>query len=407
MNINMDDNHIMSVTQLTELVKHGQCVKFKSKDKKETYAWIDWTLGRFKYFRESKKNRGIIKQYIIIMTGLGEGRVDKLIKRKKRKGKVFLMERTQHTFPRKYDVEDILLLTEVSTATDAPNGNSLKKIFHDSYHLYNDLRFERLKQISVSHIYNLQKTRIYQSAILSYTKTKAVKSRIGERRKPRPEGKPGFLRIDSVHQGDIDKEKGVYHINLVDEVTQWTIIGCVEGISEFFLEPLLERLLREFPFMIFNFHSDNGSEYINKTVAKLLNKLNITQTKSRARQSGDNGLVEGKNNVLVRKPMGYKHIPKKHARDINEYYIQYYNPHINFHRHSAYATDYTDVRGKIKKKYETYMTPCQKLLSIPNVEEYLRFGVSKESLVQEQMKMSHLESAKNLQEKKSKLFRNM
>ena len=403
----MDDNHIMSVTQLTELVKHGQCVKFKSKDKKETYAWIDWTLGRFKYFRESKKNRGIIKQYIIIMTGLGEGRVDKLIKRKKRKGKVFLMERTQHTFPRKYDVEDILLLTEVSTATDAPNGNSLKKIFHDSYHLYNDLRFERLKQISVSHIYNLQKTRIYQSAILSYTKTKAVKSRIGERRKPRPEGKPGFLRIDSVHQGDIDKEKGVYHINLVDEVTQWTIIGCVEGISEFFLEPLLERLLREFPFMIFNFHSDNGSEYINKTVAKLLNKLNITQTKSRARQSGDNGLVEGKNNALIRKHMGYVHIPKKYADVINYYYINYYNPYINFHRHSAYATDYTDSRGKIKKKYETYMTPCQKLLSIPNVSEYLKDEITTESLMEEQMKMSHLESAKNLQEKKAKLYKNI
>ena len=167
----MDDDHVMSVTQLTALVKHGQCVKFKSKDKVETYKWIDKTLGRFKYFRESKKNRGIIKMYIIIMTGLGEGRVDKLIKRKKRKGKVFLMERTQHTFPRKYEIEDILLLTEVSTATDAPNGNSLKRIFHDSYHLYGDNRFERLKQISVSHIYNLQKSKIYQSGFLKYTKT--------------------------------------------------------------------------------------------------------------------------------------------------------------------------------------------------------------------------------------------
>ena len=403
----MDDNHIMSVAQLTALVKHGQCVKFKSKDKGETYKWIDKTLGRFKYFRESKKNRGIIKMYIIIMTGLGEGRVDKLIRRKKRKGKVFLMERTQHTFPRKYEIEDIFLLTEVSTATDAPNGNSLKRIFHDSYHLYNDLRFERLKQISVSHIYNLQKSKIYQSGFLNYTKTKPVKSSIGERRKPRPEGKPGFLRVDSVHQGDLDKVKGVYHITLVDEVTQWAIVGCVEGISEFFLEPLLERLLQEFPFLIFNFHSDNGSEYINKTVASLLNRLNINQTKSRARQSGDNGLVEGKNNVLVRKPMGYKHIPKKYAKDIDQYYTKYYNPHINFHRHSAYATDYTDSRGKIKKKYETYMTPVQKLLSIPNVSEYLKDGITIESLMEEQMKMSHLESAKNLQEQKAKLYKNI
>ncbi len=117
--------------------------------------------------------------------------------------------------------------------------------------------------------------------------------------------------------------------------------------------------------------------------------------------------MEGKNNVLVRKPMGYKHIPKKYAKNIDEYYTKYYNPHINFHRHSAYATDYTDSRGKIKKKYETYMTPVQKLLSIPNVSEYLKDGITTESLMEEQMKMSHLESAKNLQEKKSKLDKNI
>lgn len=403
----MNDDHIISVAQLTAIVKYGQCVKFKSRDKKEMYKWIDKTLGRFRYLFESKKNKSIIKKYIITMTGLGEGQVDKLIGRKRKKGKVFLMKRTQHTFPKKYKLEDVMLLSEVSLATEVPNGNALKKIFYDSYHIYGDTRFERLKQISVSHIYNLEKSNVYQSRSLSYTKTKPAKNNIGERKKPRPDGKPGFLRVDSVHQGDLDKVKGVYHINLVDEVTQWEIIGCVEGISEFFLEPLLLELLKEFPFRIFNFHSDNGSEYINKTVASLLNKLSIEQTKSRSRKSNDNGLVEGKNNALIRKHIGYIHIPKKYARGINEYYIKYYNPYINFHRHSAFATDYIDARGKIKKKYESYMTPCQKLLSIPNVGEFLKSGVTKESLIKEQIKMSHLESARNLQENKSKLFKSI
>jgi hypothetical protein len=233
------------------------------------------------------------------------------------------MKRTQHTFPKKYDIGDVILLSEVSIATEMPNGNALKKILLDSYHIYDDVRFERLKQISVSHIYNLQKTNVYQSRMLSYTKTKPSKNNIGERRKPKPDGKPGYLRVDSVHQGDLDKVKGVYHINLVDEVTQWEIIGCVEGISEFFLEPLLLKLLEEFPFRILNFHSDNGSEYINKTVSSLLNKLNIEQTKSRSRKSNDNGLVEGKNNALIRKHIGYKHIPKKYAEVINDYYMKY------------------------------------------------------------------------------------
>lgn len=401
----MNDDRIMSVAQLTELVKHGNCVKFKSNDKKQTYEWIGKTLGKFRYFSESKKNKGIIKKYIVLLTGYSEGQVDKLIKRKRKLGKVFLFERTQHVFPKKYEAEDIVLLSEVSLATESPNGKALKQMFFDSYHLYGDIKFERLKQISVSHIYNLQKTNIYRNRLLSYVKTKPSKNNIGERRKPQPNGKPGYLRVDSVHQGDLDKVKGVYHINLVDEVTQWEIIGSVEGISEYFLEPLLLELLYLFPFVILNFHSDNGGEYINKVVARLLSKMMIDQTKSRSRKTNDNALVEGKNGSVIRKHMGYVHIPKKYAKEINVYYRNHFNPYNNFHRYSAYPTDYVDAKGKIKKKYENYMTPCQKLLSIPNIEQYLKPGVTKESLSQEQMRTTHFEAAKKLQEEKSKLFK--
>jgi len=407
MTIDMDDDHLMSVAQLAELVKHGNSVKFKSHNRSETYEWIGQTLGKFHYFSESKKNKGIIKRYIVILTGYSGEQVDKLIKRKKEFGRVFLFERTQHTFPKKYQPEDIALLSEVAVATDSPNGNALKRLLLDSYHLYDDWRFERLKQISVSHIYNLQKTNIYRSRLLSYTKTKPSPNRIGERRQPRPEGRPGFLRVDSVHQGDLDKVKGVYHINLVDEVTQWEIVGCVEGISEYFLEPLLSELLELFPFVILNFHSDNGGEYINKVVAKLLNKLAVNQTKSRSRQTNDNALVESKNGAVIRKHMGYAHIPKKYAELINDYYRQHFNPYLNFHRYSAYPTEYVNDRGKIKKKYESYLTPCQKLLSLPNLEKYLKPGVTKESLEREQMKVSHLVAAQKLQIEKSKLFKQM
>lgn len=401
----MNDDHVMSVSQLSELVKHGDCVKFNSSNKSQTYEWIGRTLGKFRYHFESKKNRGIIKKYVITLTGYSEGQVDKLIKRKKKLGSVFLFPRTQHTFPKKYDMEDVCLLSEVCMATESPNGKALKQMFSDSYHIYGDIKFEKLKQISVSHLYNLQKTKVYRSRLLSYTKTKPTKCNIGERRKPQPCGKPGYLRVDSVHQGDLDKKKGVYHINLVDEVTQWEIIGCVEGISEYFLEPLLIELLEMFPFEILNFHSDNGKEYINSVVASLLNKLVVQQTKSRSRKTNDNALVEGKNGAVIRKHMGYMHIPKKYARVINEYYRKYFNPYINFHRYCAYPTDYVSAKGKIKKKYESYMTPCQKLLSIPNFEQYLKEGVTKELLIQEQMRFSHFEAAKNLQQEKAKLFK--
>jgi transposase InsO family protein len=97
---------------------------------------------------------------------------------------------------------------------------------------------------------------------------------------PHPNGQPGFIRIDSVHQGDQDGVKGVYHINAVDEVTQFEVVCTVEKISERYLIPVLEQLLDAFPFVIKGFHSDNGSEYINKRVAKLLEKLLIESRKT-------------------------------------------------------------------------------------------------------------------------------
>jgi hypothetical protein len=73
-----------------------------------------------------------------------------------------------------------------------------------------------------------------------------------------------------VHQGNLDKQKGVYHINAVDEETQFEVVASVEKISEKFLILMLEQMLETFPFKIMRFHSDNGSEYINQNVAKLL-----------------------------------------------------------------------------------------------------------------------------------------
>jgi len=405
--MDMNDDLIMSVSQLSELVKFGKCVKFNSSNKEQTYEWIGRILGRFRYFSESKKNRGIIKSYMIIMTGYSESQIDKLVRRKKRFGKVFLMERTQHTFSKKYKSSDIALLADTTVVANYPNGKAVKQMMNEMYSVYKDNRFEILKQISVSHFYNLRRTNIFQSRLLHYTKTKPTKTNIGERRKPRPDGKPGYLRVDSVHQGDLDKQKGVYHINLVDEVTQWEIVGCVEGISEWFLAPLLEGLLHMFPFSITGFHSDNGSEYINKVVAAILNKMNIDQTKSRSRQTNDNALVESKNGSVIRKNMGYIHIPKKHAKEINLFYQNHLNPYLNFHRHSAYPTEYVDERGKVKKKYEIYQTPCDKLLSLPNTEQYLKPGITRESLIQEKMKMTHVESAQKLQAAKAKLFNRM
>lgn len=156
---------------------------------------------------------------------------------------------------------------------------------------------------------------------------------IGERRKPRPEGRPGFIRVDTVHQGDLDGIKGLYHINRVDEVTQFQCVGSVECISEAFLLPVLEALIERFPFRVLGFHADNGSEYINHRVCRLLNKLHVAEfTKSCARRSNDNALVESKNGAVVRKHFGYAHIPGRFAQRVNAFAQNVLSPYLNFHR---------------------------------------------------------------------------
>jgi transposase InsO family protein len=189
----------------------------------------------------------------------------------------------------------------------------------------------------------------------------------------------------------------VYHVNLVDEVTQWEVVLSVEEISEKFLLPVLEEALAFFPFEIKNFHSDNGSEYINYTVARLLEKLRISQTKSRPRKSTDNGLVEGKNGAIIRKEFGHWHIPGVFAPRINKFYREYLIPYLNFARPCHFPVKTHDPKtGKILIRYplSECKTPYTKLCSLDNWTSYLKSSVSEDVLRSWVTETSPLERAK-------------
>ncbi len=145
---------------------------------------------------------------------------------------------------------------------------------------------------------------------------------------------------------------------------------------------MIALLLEGFPFEIRGFHSDSGSEYVNHDVAQLLNKLHVEFTKSRPRQTNDNALVESKNGAVIRKLMGYSHIPQKHATAINRFYTEALNPYLNFHRPCYFAVDTIDAKGKVRKTYPhaQIMTPWEKLQSIPGYASLLKPEHTSESL---------------------------
>jgi len=340
-----------------------------------------------------------------MMTKYSSSQLSRLIEQKKRTGKVRRSEAKRNRFERRYGVTDIELLLKTDNAHGRISGPATKKILEREYTIFGNNKYENIKRISSSHIYNLRQTRQYVSQALTFEKTNPVDRNIGERRKPKPDGKPGYLRVDSVHQGDLDKKKGVYHINIIDEVTQMEWVGCVETISEIHLKSLLQKLLTQIPFKVLNFHSDNGSEYINKIVAEILSYLNIGQTKSRARHSNDNALAEGKNGSRIRKHLGCWHIPKRHAGSIDLFYQEYFNVYLNYHRPCGFATDVVDEKGKIKKKYDTYMTAYEKLKSLPNARQYLKEGITFEILDKIAYAFSDNDWAEKMQKAKQNLLK--
>jgi hypothetical protein len=259
--------------------------------------------------------------------------------------------------------------------------------------------------ISVAQIYNLRRSQRYGGK--RYTHTKKVVSKIGERVRPDSHGLPGQIRIDTVHQGDRDGHKGVYHINSIDEVTQWEVVVSLERITEKHLEANLEGLLRQFPFHIKGFHSDNGSEFVNKVVAEILNKMLIRFTRSRPRHPDDNGLVESKNGSVIRKNLGYIHIPQAAARLLNGYHQRYLNPYINFHRPCFFPVEGIDRKGRVQKKYpySKINTPFEKLKSIPDIENYLRQGVTLERMQSYADQMSDNNFAERMVKARSNLFK--
>jgi len=321
-----------------------------------------------------------------------------------RSGKVVRKRSQRPHFQRRCAAAGIELLAAVGAAHETLSGPATRHILKREFEVYGKAEFERLATISNGHLYNLRHSPGYRQKALHYEKTRPARVSIGERRKPAPNGVPGYLRIDTVHQGDSPEGKGLYHINAVDEVTQWEIVAATPFISESYLLPVIEAMLRQFPFQIKGFHSDNGSESINQMVAKLLDKLLIEQTRSRARHAGDNGLVETKNAAIVRKHIGFGHIAPGSAERVNQFHRDFLNPYVNFHRPSAQPEVEIDAKGRKRRRYKQWLTPLEKLLSLDRPEQYLRQGRSVDALRRAAGALSDTEAAIRLQRARDAMF---
>ncbi|SCK47193.1 Integrase core domain-containing protein [Variovorax sp. HW608] len=410
--IDMDEAQVRTVEQVRQVLAGTQELRFRAaQDDEGRYGWVATVLRRLGYRQLGRADKGAVLAYLQRLSGYSRAQVTRLVSRwMAGKPLVKNYRAPEHAFARRYTAADVALLAEVDRAMGTLSGPATACVLRRQRDVFGDTRFERLGSISVAHLYNLRNDASYRAQRVVLTKTRGDKAvTIGVRKAPAPDGRPGFIRIDSVHQGDFDGAKGLYHINAVDCVTQWQVVASVQTIAENHLLPVIEQMLAQFPFEILGFHADNGSEYVNHRVAAMLEKLRVEFTRSRPRRSNDNGLAETKNGAVVRKIFGYEHIAQRHAGRFNTFCVEYLNPFLNFHRPCLFATEVADAKkpGRIKRVYrpKDAMTPLDKLSSLPDAAKFLREGVTLEELQQLARALSDVQAAQELNEARAELFR--
>jgi transposase InsO family protein len=405
MTIRMKNLDRLTLTEMEEFLSGNQAVDFE-RTGLQTYELIEKILNGQKYRKRSKLERGTVSLFLRKVTGISRAQINRLIRRWKKTGKVERQPARRPSFAGRFTAADIGLLAEMDAVHEDLSGPAVRRLFFRAHEYYGDARYRQLATISVSHLYNLRRSAAYRRLRIVVRPTRARQIAIAERRKPAPRNRPGFLRVDTVHQGQRDGQPGVYHLNAVDTVTQWEEVGCVTTICERDLIPVLEAMLHQFPFRILGFHCDNGAEFINHTVAKLLNKLLIEFTKSRPYRTTDNAQVEGKNGSVIRKLMGHGPIPAQHAEALQKFYTAHLNPYLNFHRPCGFATILPGARGKRRRVYraDDYRTPYEKLTSLPKWERFLKPGITKETLERQARRLTDVEAARRMQNAKTALL---
>lgn len=407
MTIRMSNLERLTLAEMAEFVTTSRHVSWSAVGPDSVYGLIERVLKAQQYRRLSKGQRGIVKRFLAKITALSRAQLTRLIRRWMETRRIERSPARRPSFHRRYTDADIASLAEVDAVHEDLSGPAVRHLCQRAWVVFGDEKFQRLAGISASHIYNLRRSTAYRKIRVRVEHTQGSKVSIGERRRPEPKGQPGYLRVDTVHQGQHDGEAGVYHLNAVDTVTQWEVVGCTETISERHLIPVLEAMLHQYPFRIVGFHCDNGSEFLNYKVVDLLNKLLVEEfTKSRAYRTTDNAQVEGKNGAVVRKQIGYGPIVAEHAEAIQKFYTAYFNPYLNFHRPCGYATIATNSRGKRKRTYrhKDYRTPYEKLTSLKGWTGYLKEGITAGMLKRQAEALSDTEAARRMQKAKVSLL---
>src|SRR5580658_4791041 len=211
----MDDSEIRSLEQIRAFLAGSGELRFAGQAREDMYGWVEQTLVRHQYASLDRPGKGLVRRFVAQLTGLSRAQVPQLITAYGDTGRVQAAAYRRTKFVTRYTAADVDLLAYVDKAHGNLSGPATRRILEREFSQYQQAAYQRLAAISVAHLYRLRNSAAYRQRNTSYQPTRPTSIPIGERRQPQPHGLPGYLRIDTVHRGDRDGRKGLYHINAV------------------------------------------------------------------------------------------------------------------------------------------------------------------------------------------------
>lgn len=187
---------------------------------------------------------------------------------------------------------------------------------------------------------------------------------------------PGWMEADTVsHGGGSSSGQFVWSLTLADNYSGWTELAALWGNSGSEVCVGLRRIEKRMPFVMLGFDCDNGSEFLNTILESYLleRTSNIIWTRSRPYKKNDQAHVEQKNFTHVRQLLGYGRYGEIELVElVNDLYENAWLPLRNNFTPVMKLIEKTRVGSKVKKKYDTPQTPCDRLLNCPKVSQRIK-----------------------------------
>jgi hypothetical protein len=185
---------------------------------------------------------------------------------------------------------------------------------------------------------------------------------------PWDERKPGFFETDTVHHcGERDAGEFCLTLDATDVASGWVELRPLLNKAQIWVMEALPDIQATLPFPLLGVDSDNGSEFINRSLLAWCDANHITFTRTRPYKKNDNCFVEQKNLKCVRDYVGYRRFdtPAEHLALAAVY--RSLCPLLNYFLPTVKLIDKTRVGSKVRKVYDTPMSPYQRLLASPDV----------------------------------------